>query len=162
MVVLLTLLRHDKPAISRPAENGREIVTIQGHAFELELAVDPDSRTRGLMHRDHIPEYGGMLFVFPDSEVTVQRFWMGHCLVDMDIIYLDREGRITATHRMKAQPPQRPDEPLFAYETRMPRYSSIYPAQFAIELRAGWLDRLNLNERDRIELDLPRLKAMAR
>ena len=103
-----------------------------------------------------------MLFVFPDKEIQVQHFWMGHCLVDMDIIYLDSHGRITATHRMKAEPPQRPDESDAEYDRRMRRYSSAYPAQFAIELKAGSLDRLNLKVEDRIPLDLDRLKAMTR
>ena len=103
-----------------------------------------------------------MLFVFPDSKVGVQSFWMGHCLVDMDIIYLDRRGSVTAVHRMKAQPPQRPDESDDAYRARIPHYSSGYPAQFAIELKSGWLDRLNVKVDQRLTLDLLRLKAMAR
>jgi uncharacterized membrane protein (UPF0127 family) len=141
-----------------------ERVVIGKHEFNLELALDDASRARGLMHRDHIDEHGGMLFVFPDSKVTRQSFWMKNCLVDMDIIYLDRSGRVTATHRMKAQPPQRADESDAVYEARMSRsaYPSGYPAQFAIELRSGWLDQLNLKVEDRIELDVSRLKALAK
>lgn len=144
------------------ARPNTEKVRIADHIFHLELAIDPVARERGLMGRDHIPDDGGMLFVFPDAQVGVQSFWMGHCLVDIDIIYLDRRGFITAMHRMKAQPPPQPGESDYAYNLRMPRYSSVYEAQFAIELQAGWLDRLNLKVEDKIELDLERLKAMAR
>jgi uncharacterized membrane protein (UPF0127 family) len=140
----------------------KEKVVIGGHTFELELAIDPKSREKGLMHRDHIDDNGGMLFVFPDSQVAVQNFWMGHCLVDMDIIYLDRKGTVTAVHRMKAQQPQREGESDADYKRRIPHYSSGYPAQFAIELQGGWLDRLKVRVDQRIELDLARLKAMAR
>lgn len=140
----------------------KEKVVIGGETFDLELAIDPKSREKGLMHRDHIPDHGGMLFVFPDAQVGVQRFWMGHCLVDMDIIYLDRRGTVTAVHRMKHQPPQREDETDAQYKARVPHYSSGYPAQFAIELKAGSLDRLKIKVDQRIQLDLPRLKAMAR
>jgi uncharacterized membrane protein (UPF0127 family) len=141
-----------------------ERVVIGEREFNLELALDDASRARGLMHRDHIDEHGGMLFVFPNSKVGPQSFWMKNCLVDMDIIYLDGSGRITAMHRMKALPPRRGDETEAAYEARVQRhaYPSGYPAQFAIELRSGWLDQLNLKVEDRIELDLPRLKAMAK
>ena len=88
----------------RRGVDGRETVVIKGHAFHLEPAIDDASRTMGLMHRESIPEDGGMLFVFPDAQR--RGFWMGNCLIDIDIIYLDSRGRITALHRMKAEAPQ--------------------------------------------------------
>jgi uncharacterized membrane protein (UPF0127 family) len=143
-------------------DDGREAVTINGETFRLEVAADMATRVRGLMYRDSIPADGGMLFIFPYPEM--QSFWMAHCLVDMDIIYLDAEGRVTATHRMKTIPPKGEDESEWAYQrrARAKTYWSMYPAQFAIELKAGTLDRLNLLTDDLIELDLERLKAMAR
>jgi uncharacterized membrane protein (UPF0127 family) len=81
--------------------------------------------------------------------------------VDIDIIFLDTRGRVTALHRMKAEPPRSPQESDEAYRSRLPMYSSGLPAQFAIELPAGSLDRLKLAVEDRIELDLDRLKGMA-
>ena len=138
----------------------RERVVIDGRTFELDYAVDDETRQRGLGGRAEISEDGGMIFVFPDPEF--QAFWMYDCLVDIDIIYLDARGTITAVHRMKAEPQRGPDDSDRDYEARLPRYPSVYPAQFAIELRSGWLDRLDLSVDDRIELDLDRLKAMAR
>ncbi|UCD74022.1 MAG: DUF192 domain-containing protein [Phycisphaerales bacterium] len=137
-----------------------ETVTISGHGFNLELAIDEPSRTRGLMYKESVPEDGGMLFVFPEAQV--RSFWMGNCFIDIDLIFLDGRGRITALHRMKKARPQEEGESDFAYQQRLPSYWSNYPAQFAIELRAGWLDRLNLHIDDSIELDLDRLKALAR
>jgi uncharacterized membrane protein (UPF0127 family) len=139
-----------------------ETVVIKGERFELELAADPKSRQTGLMNRSSIPDHGGMLFVFPDSEVGMQGFWMGNCLIDMDVIFLDPHGRVTAMHTMKAQAPRRPDESEADYDRRMPRYSSAYPAQFAIELQAGTFERLGVRVDERIDLDLRRLKALAR
>lgn len=140
---------------------GTETVKINGETFHLELAADEPLRTKGLMYRDQIPDHGGMLFVFPDAQVMVQSFWMGNCLVDMDIIYLDRRGFVTATHHMKAEPPRGPNESKSDYDRRMPRYSSAYPAQFAIELKAGSLERLNVKVEQKIDLDVARLKATA-
>ena len=141
------------------APPGSERIVIEGHAFDLELALDQAARARGLMGVEEIPEDGGMLFVFP--EPAHQGFWMANCLTDIDIIYLDAFGRVTATHRMAAEPPRQPDESTFAYHNRLPRYPSRRPAQFVIELKAGWLDQLDLKVEDKIELDLDRLKAMA-
>ena len=112
-----------------------EPVVINGETFRLEVAADEASRTQGLMHRESIPDAGGMIFIFTQS--LVQSFWMGNCLVDIDVIFLDGHGRVTATHRMKAEPPRRSDESDDDYGARMPRYSSAYPAVFAIELKAG-------------------------
>lgn len=137
-----------------------ESITISGHTFDLELSLDEAARTEGLMYRQSIPETGGMLFVFPESEI--RSFWMGNCLIDIDLIFLDARGRVTALHRMKRAEPRGEGESDFAYRNRMPSYWSNYPAQFAIELHAGWLDQLNLHVDDRIELDLDRLKELAR
>jgi hypothetical protein len=145
------------------AKPGFEVVLVDGRRFELEVADDAASRERGLMFRESIPEDGGMLFVFPDAEF--RSFWMANCLVDLDIIFLDRNGRVTAMHRMKAAPPRGENESELEYQNRMAltaSYDSAYPAQFAIELRAGWLDRLELRVEDAINLDRPRLTRAAR
>jgi hypothetical protein len=139
---------------------GREQVVIDGHTFELDYAVDPESRRIGLSGQTQLPENGGMLFVFPDPEM--QLFWMYDCLMDIDIIYLDARGTVTAIHSMPAEPPRQAEESDWDYASRLPRYSSMYPAQFVIELPPGWLDRLDIAVDQRIDLDLPRLKAMAR
>ncbi len=139
---------------------GTETIMLAGHTFTLEIAADDASRGTGLAGRERVAEDGGMLFIFSDP--AVRSFWMHGCLVDVDIIFLDPNGRITALHRMKKVPPRGPDESELAYRSRLTSYWSVFPAQFAIELRAGWLDRLNLRVDQKIELDLPGLKAMAR
>jgi uncharacterized membrane protein (UPF0127 family) len=148
---------------SGPSAPGTESVEIGGEKFSLEVADDEAKRERGLMGRTEIPDHGGMLFVFPDQKVALQRFWMKNCPIDMDIIYLDRQGFVTAKHRMKAMI-RLPDESDADYETRCREddYSSNLPAQFAIELKAGTLERLKVKVEDQIKLDLARLKAAAR
>jgi uncharacterized membrane protein (UPF0127 family) len=136
-----------------------ERVVIKGEAFDLEIARDPGARETGLMHREAVPPGTGMVFVFPDAQV--RRFWMANCLVDIDIMFLDGRGRITATHRMRVEPPQREDETDSRYLARLRGYSSRYPSQFAIELPAGSLDRLGLQIEEQIGLDLDRLRELA-
>ena len=137
-------------------------VKIKGETFELELAIDDASRERGLKHRESIPDHGGMLFVFPDDKVQIQSFWMHECVVDMDIIFLDPRGFVTAAHRMKREPARLDFESESDYQARLQKYSSGYPAQFAIELKAGALDRLNIHVDQKVDLDVARLKALAR
>jgi uncharacterized membrane protein (UPF0127 family) len=129
-------------------------VAIGGRTFALELALTPQQRYQGLSDRAHIPDDGGMLFVFPDDQVRVQRFVMRRCLVPIDIIYLDPGQRIVAMHAMQVEPYDTP-------EGRLTPYSSRYPAQFVIELAGGTLAELDLSEGERIALPAERLKAAA-
>jgi len=129
-------------------------VEIGERTFELELALTPGERYQGLSDREHIPADGGMLFVFPDDRVRVQRFVMRQCLVPIDIIFLDPGQRIVAMHEMQVEPYDTP-------EGQLTPYASRYPAQYAIELAGGTLRELGLSEGERIDLPAERLKAAA-
>ena len=158
--LLIVLLMFTLPGCGeRPSPDGKEAVTIAGESFRLTLAADPAAHEQGLMGVESIEPAGGMIFVFAESDV--HEFWMGNCLTDMDILFVDDRGTITAVHHMKVEPPQRPGESDLGYDLRMPRYSSIVPVRFAIELAPGTVDRLGLRVNDRLDLDLKRLKALA-
>lgn len=128
-------------------------VTLGGKAHRLELALDDAARAKGLMHRASIAEDGGMLFVFTEEQVL--RFWMKNCLISLDVIYLDRQGRVVKIRQMEPPPPNTDDRDL-------PFYSSQWPAQFAIELNIGASGKLGVKEGDKIDLPLERLKQLAR
>ena len=130
-----------------------EPVTLAGQTFILELALDPESRYQGLSDRDQVAPNGGMLFVFP--EPRRMDFVMRRCRVPIDLVFLDPGGRIVATHAMTAEPPHTP-------EKQLRRYTSGYPAQFAIELQGGLLARLNLTAGMKVQLPTDDLKHRAR
>lgn len=125
-------------------------VRLGGVNHRLELAADPATREHGLMGRREIDATGGMLFAFPDD--APRQFWMRDCLVDLDIAFLDRGGRIVAVHRMKAEPPRAPGESEGQYLGRLRGYPSFAPARFAIELRAGTLAARRLSVGDEVDL----------
>ncbi|MBC8202417.1 MAG: DUF192 domain-containing protein [Planctomycetes bacterium] len=135
-------------------------VAIGGETFVLELSTDMPARVNGLMNRTEIRDHGGMLFVFTEAEE--RSFWMAHCLVNIDLLFLDSRGTITATHEMKIEAPQGPEESQWEYESRLKHYYSKGPARFAIELQEGSIDRLNLQVNDRIPLELHNLRGIAR
>lgn len=150
------------------AASNIESVEIDGKWFQLELAIDNATRFRGLSDREHIEPDGGMLFVF--KQASVQRFVMRDCPIDIDIIFLDPSGHITAMYNMPAEKPRDPvAEPIDPargiapkYEDRLAKYSSRFAAQFVIELAGDTLKSLNLKEGDQIKLDLEGLKARAK
>ena len=51
-------------------DDGPELfsVTIKREKYRLELALENETRVRGLSGRDSIPPRGGMLFVFPNVQ----------------------------------------------------------------------------------------------
>lgn len=134
-------------------------VTIGGETFALEPALNEASREQGLMGRTDVPAGTGMIFVFPDA--AIRSFWMKNCVTDIDLVFLDARGSVTAVHRMKVDPPRLATESERDYEARLTPYPSGRPAQFAVELPPGSIDRLGIDVDQRLELDLTRLKGLA-
>lgn len=141
-------------------DGGAWKTTIAGQPFTLKVSSSDATRTRGLGGVADIPADGGMVFVFANSEM--RGFWMKDCVTDMDIVYLDPMGYVTAIHTMRKEPLRREGESQFAYEARLPRYSSVSPAQYAIELRAGRAAELKLKTSQKVAIDAKALKAALR
>lgn len=148
------------PATGKEKSALTEAFTLKDRTFTLEVARDDRSRTKGLGDRESIPEDGGMLFIFPKSERRV--FWMFDTLIDLDIIFVDPLGFVTAIHTMPAEPPRGANEPVSVYQNRLKRYSSNTPAQFALEFRAGTVAKLGIKPNDKLPGDWARLKKLAR
>ena len=124
-------------------------VQIGGQIFHLEVAATPKAHFQGLSDRPQLPPNGGMLFVFP--EAAPRTFVMRRCLIPLDIVFLSPAQRIIAMHHMRLEPPGTPEDQL-AY------YTSQWPAQYALELPAGSIDKLGLREGQKIDLPLDELK----
>jgi uncharacterized membrane protein (UPF0127 family) len=145
-----------------------EEVTVAGKKFSLELALDADTRFKGLTGRTEIPAEGGMLFVFPRPVTT--SFVMRDCPVPIDIIYLDATGRVVSFYKMEVDPRKDSekvnDDPATdtnkAYEARLKKYPSEYDTQFVIELKGNTLDELKIKKNDKVTLDVAKLKKMAK
>ena len=98
-ILLLVVLM--VPVATRPTfaeiefpEGDLAIVTADGarHDFRIELAVTPDQRAQGLMHRKALAPDAGMLFVYArPGEVAM---WMKNTLISLDMMFISAEGEI--------------------------------------------------------------------
>jgi hypothetical protein len=142
LLPLVTLATALAPAgcSARPPgpQSGLPVVAVQvgQKTYQCEVATDDASRRQGLMHRQSMPEDHGMLFAFPYEQVLY--FWMKNTLIPLDIVYLNRDGKVVAIRQMR---------PLNESSV-----GSKEPAQYAIELNAGQAEKAGVKEGDIIRL----------
>lgn len=99
----------------------------------IEIAEDDSSRTRGLMQRDGLPDSSGMLFIFETE--TQQGFWMANTRMALDLIFIRSDGRIQSISK-------------YIQPMRTETIPSNGPAQYVLEVPAGYSDSIGLLEED--------------
>ena len=103
--------------------------------IDIEIAEDDNSRRDGLMYRDKMGKDQGMLFIFPLE--SAQSFWMRYTLISLDILFVNSNNEIVTIHKD-------------AIPFDESQYRSTKPAQFVIEVNAGYTDSLRIKEGDKI------------
>lgn len=145
-VVISTLtLASDWPLAAEGADYTRAcLLSDDGRStpLMLEMAITPESRARGLMHREHLPEDHGMLFVFPDTRPGNAGFWMYNTLIPLDIAFLDADDRILRLLTMQPCGRQNPRQ--------CRTYSPGMPYLSALETNAGYFAKHGLKAGDRL------------
>ncbi|HET8797251.1 MAG TPA: DUF192 domain-containing protein, partial [Thermoanaerobaculia bacterium] len=102
----------------------------------VEVVADEQQRAQGLMFRDHLRPFSGMLFVFPQD--GVYSFWMKNTLIPLDMIWIDANR--TVVHIKRDVPPCRVEN--------CPGYSPGIEARYVLELAAGEAKKRNLKPGD--------------
>lgn len=69
--------------------------------FQTEIADSDDERRHGLMFREKLSPYSGMLFIYSPPQAA--SMWMKNTLIPLDMLFIDAERRIIYIHP-KAHP----------------------------------------------------------
>ncbi|OAP34544.1 hypothetical protein AU381_24775 [Sinorhizobium glycinis] len=105
------------------------------HDLTVELAVEPDQREQGLMHRRQMAPDHGMLFDFGETRRVMM--WMRNTYLPLDMLFIAEEGTVRTIH-----------------ENAVPLSEAIIdseePVAFVLELNAGTVQRLGIRLGDRI------------
>lgn len=129
-----------------PKKTGTAALTFpDGKSIAVELAVTPGERERGLMFRRSLPPDYGMLFVFPREQRL--SFWMKNTFVDLDILFIGSDKRITALHHDVPRTEEGASDAQVAVRGGVGRY--------VLELPAGTARRLGLSRGDRLSFSAP-------
>ncbi len=104
--------------------------------FDVELALNDAERSRGLMFRQKLGPYDGMLFDF-HREAPVS-FWMKNTLIPLDMIFIAADGTIRSIHA-----------------NAVPHSTETIPSQFPVravlEINGGSAKLLGIKPGDKVK-----------
>lgn len=117
------------------AECREDLVTVQGDfgtvRFTVDVADDPQERSRGLMFVEEMARFEGMLFVYEQPQRA--SFWMRNTLIPLDMLFAGADGTVTRVHR----------DAIPLDETPIPGGAEV---QFVLEINGGLAARLGIEE----------------
>ena len=120
----------DKEGTLSVLQSSDTLVTV-----DIEIAETDSARTRGLMQRTLLPEQSGMLFLFPNEQS--RSFWMANTPLALDILFANADSQIVSI--AKYTTPYSQDN-----------VRSGDPAQYVLEMPAGFADSYGVLEGDRL------------
>ncbi len=110
-------------AQNQPQMNLQRVeITAGMHRIDAQVAIAPQARQTGLMHRKDMPAHEGMLFVF--EQPATQCFWMKNTLLPLTAAFVADDGTIVNLADMK---PQTEDS-----------HCSTKPVRYVLEMNQGW------------------------
>lgn len=100
----------------------------------VEIADTPETRAKGLMHRESLPADEGMLFIYDRPQVL--SFWMKNTSIPLSIAFVDSRMKIIRIADMAP------------FEERS--HDSVAPALYALEMNQGWFRRNGVRVGDEV------------
>ena len=109
-------------------------IVLNDKKYPLEVKYTSKSKSQGMMGRKNLN--GGMLFIFNEPEN--QSFWMKNCLIDLDIVFLNK-NRVTKIHHSCIPCNSEDCEHYEGY------------GNMVLEFKGGFCEENDINEGDQID-----------
>ena len=124
-----------KPPAQTPVVDGSlQFLSSNGQplaAITIELAETPNDWSKGLMDRQEMGQFHGMLFIF--DVVKPRGFWMRNTYIPLDIIFIDENKRVVTI----AENTTPLSEQIL---------SSGKPVRYVVEVNAGFSQRFHIEK----------------
>jgi uncharacterized membrane protein (UPF0127 family) len=114
------------------------VITINGVAAAVELALTEPERQHGLMFRPRMSADDGMLFAYADE--YDRHFWMKNTMIPLDIAFFAADGTLLNVNETPMY--QDPRNPGALYATS----DSKGAARFVLEMNLGWFKRKGITD----------------
>jgi uncharacterized membrane protein (UPF0127 family) len=127
--VPVRLIAQSEPVIPRVAPRAADTLVMlpDGSTVHVELAKTEVERNYGLMDRTSLPQGRGMLFIHDHPGQSP--YWMYHCKIGLDIVWMDQDRRIV---EMSPNTP-----PCKGKASTCPSYGGKAVSLYVIELPVG-------------------------
>jgi len=122
-----------------PAES-QSYVEIRNNRIEVQVAATVEEQIQGLSGRESLPSDEGLLFVYESS--GFQKFWMKDMNFPIDIIWIGEDKTVVDI-----------TEDLHP-ETYPRTFSPAQPAQYVLEVNAGYTQEQGIIAGDYVTFDL--------
>jgi uncharacterized protein len=124
-----SIAQESEPVIQRVAPRAANTLVMlpDGSTVRVELAKTEAERNYGLMDRTSLPPGRGMLFIHEGP--GKYPYWMYHCKIGLDIIWMDED------HRIVEMSPDTP--PCKGKSSTCPSYGGNVRSSYALELPVG-------------------------
>lgn len=133
----MVVIKPDVEIVRTEDNNNNNNSSVIARVF-VEVADDREEQVRGLMFRNHLPWNAGMLFAYNEEEP--QTFTMKNTLIPLDMIFVDSSSKIIDIK--ENVPPCKQEE--------CPSYPSREPAQYVLEVNAGFVQEKGVKIGDRL------------
>ena len=121
-----------EPKVTIATQDGRQL------GFVVEVADTPSKRAMGLQYRRELAADRGMIFLFPVE--SQQSFWMKNTPLPLDMIFINREGKIAGVVEQTVP---------FSLDPR----SVDAPSQFVLEINGGLAKRHGIKAGDSVRFE---------
>ena len=118
-------------------------IQIGDYIFNAKMVSTPEDVQNGMMHSHFDRHFNAMFFML--SENKMQSFWMKNCIIPLDMIFVDKNMKIT-TIQHSCMPCNNQLNDYYV----CPSYNGF--GNFVIEVEGGTCKRLNIMENQEIKV----------